>query len=202
MRLEPFLVTNGLAFLVVCGELIRTFGFTFLYTLRFGWTYVLFVINFLFASATYALARYAFTLESDWLLAILVGALYPMLLRSRFTFFRSVGKKDDPQVAMLAMRMDEFYSLLQEKCFQQVDNHVALKRALGARALAEKYSEAELSKALHDLIAAKQVAPDKAVQEKYLQEILKESTESKRRYRLAMFLIDLAGDSAGSLLHN
>src|SRR5438552_13720722 len=94
-------VVGVIATLIVGAELLLTFGASFFRALRNKWAWLLILINLIFAGVTYVIGRLLLNVESGLVVAGVVGALYPMILRSRFTFFRQVGAKDDPQLAAL-----------------------------------------------------------------------------------------------------
>ena len=167
----PYTVVVLAAVLVVCAELLRTFGGYFLWAFRKRWTWVLFGVNLLVAVVVYIIARATLNIGPDVFPAFCVGILYPVLLRSRFTFFRPVGDKDDPKLSSLSLRVDEFYTSLQERCYREVDNAVAVLRTMKARTLAEAYTENQLLHALGQVIAARQVEVAREKDEKYLAEL-------------------------------
>src|SRR5436309_15700295 len=103
-------VVGLIAVLLVGAELLLTFGSSFFRALRNKWAWLLILINLFFAGITYVIARLLLNVESGLVVAGIVGAIYPVILRSRFTFFRQVGAKDDPQLAALSLKMDGLYT--------------------------------------------------------------------------------------------
>src|SRR6266404_5392526 len=132
-EVPPILVVISVAFVVVCAELLKTFGAYFFYALRMGWTWGLVAVNVIVALTVYYIARSVLNISHDIFPAFCVVLLFPVFLRSRFTFFRPVGAKDDPNITDLSIRVDEFYTALQERCYKQVDNALAVGRAMKAR---------------------------------------------------------------------
>jgi hypothetical protein len=197
--LLPYSIVCGVALLVTLAELLKTFGGNWFLTWKSGWAYGLVAVNLAVAPATYAVARQFLNIGSDLILAAVVGMLYPVLLRSRFTFFRPVGSKDDPQLSALSVHMDTLYSALQERCYRQVDNAVAVRRALKAQRLATRL-EADLIRAIRQVVAARQLAAEREKDEKYLNDILKVRDEERRRFQIALFLIEIADGKEDRLL--
>jgi hypothetical protein len=197
--LVPYVIVVGVALLVALAELLTTFGGNFFLALKSRWTYVLAAANVVVAATTYAVSRRWLNIESDLLLAALVGATYPVLLRSKFTVFRPVGSKDDPQLSALSFRMDSIYGALQERCYRQVDNAVAVRRTLKAQRLAGR-SEAHLVAAIKQVIAARDLPAEREKDEQYVVKLQNSSEEDLRKFQIALFLIDIADGKEDSLL--
>ena len=109
----------AIAVLIVYAEVLLTFGADFFRVVCNRWVWLLVLVNIAFACITFFIARHFLNVESGLATAVVVGVLYPALLRSRFTFFRQVGAKDDPQLNALSVRMDELYTALQARCYRQ-----------------------------------------------------------------------------------
>ncbi len=197
--LFPYGIVCGVAFLITLAELLKAFGGNWFLTLKSGWAYGLVAVNLAVAAATYTIARQSLNIGSDLFLAAVVGALYPVLLRSRFTFFRPVGSKDDPQLSALSVRMDTLYCALQERCYRQVDNAVAVRRTLKAKSLANR-SEADLIRAIEQVVAARQLAAEREKDEKYLNKLRRVSDQERRQFQIALFLIEIADGKENRLL--
>lgn len=196
----PYLIVVLVAFAVVCAELIKTFGGAFFHALWSKWGWALVGVNAVVAVVVYVIARNVLNIGPGWFLAFCVGLLFPVLLRSRYTFFRPVGAKDDPRITDLSIRVDEFYTALQERCYREVDNALAVSRTLRAGALAEQYTEGAILRALNQVVAARQVAADREKDAKYVEELAAVPDESMRRFRLAVFLLEIAGKQTERLL--
>jgi hypothetical protein len=188
-----------IATLIVCAELLLTFGASFFRALQNKWTWLLILINIVFAGITYLIARLLLNVESGLIVAGVVGALYPVILRSRFTFFRQVGAKDDPQLSAISLKMDELYTKLQARCYREVDSAMAIARRAKALILTAGKTEVQLIKVLKQVIAARQVAAEQQRDEAYLNELLQSAAGEERRYRLAIFLVDIAGNEVNKL---
>jgi hypothetical protein len=193
-----YAIACGLAFVLVCAELVKTFGSNFFQALRDRWTWLLFLINVLAAGLSYFVARLFLKVESGVATAFIVGFLYPFLLRSKFTFFRAVGAKDSSQLDALSVRMDELYSALQSRCYREVDSVLAIDRRAMATALAERMSEEDLERTLDEVIAARQVSSAREEDEKYLAELMG-APDAQRKYLLAVFLVNIAGSRVKEL---
>ena len=196
----PYLIVVSVAFVVGCAELIKTFGGNFFRALGSRWGWALVGVNAVVAVVVYVVARNVLNIGPGWFLAFCVGLLFPVLLRSRYTFFRPVGARDDPRITDLSIRVDEFYTALQERCYREVDNTLAVSRTLKAAALAEQYAEGPILRALNQVIAARQVATDREKDAKFVEELAAVADEGMRRFRLAVFLLEIAGGQAERLL--
>jgi hypothetical protein len=191
-----------ISLLVVFAELGIAFGAYSLFSLTKGWTWGLVGINLACALFTYFLARATTNIGPGIIPAIVVGVLYPAILRSRFTFFRKIGDKDDPKLDALSIRLGELYASWQERCYRQVDNAIAVLRSAKAQAVAEKYEEDRIVEVLNRLIASKHLVANREKDAQYLKELLRVPDRDKemRRFRLAMFLVDIAAGQEDQLL--
>jgi len=90
----PFIVC------AVCGaglatlELIRTFGkWIGRYWLN-RYAFALIALNVAASLAVFAFLRYGLEVESTLIVAVVTGLTFPAILRTRFTFYRPVGKAE------------------------------------------------------------------------------------------------------------
>jgi hypothetical protein len=198
----PYAIVGVIATCFVLAELVKLFGGHISIALKSSWTYVLVGVNVIAALIAYVAARYFLNVESDYWLALFVGVSYPLLLRSRFTLFRSVGSKEvQEQLSALTLRMDDIYGGMQERCYRQIDNAVAASRSLEAQALAATYQQVDIVAAIRRVIDARQVAADQEKDRAYLKAILEEQdSEDRRTYMLALFLRSIADGKERSLL--
>lgn len=192
--LLSYLIVAGVAFLVTFAELFRSFGGGVRFVFHSVWTWSLVALNVGFALVTYTIATAWLNIGSGPVFALICGMLFLPILRSRFTFFRPVGKKD------ISVPLDEMYTAIQTRCLREVDSHQAARRVVEANQLAGQTEEAAFVGALKVVISARQVVVEKERDEGYLEELLQIPDADVRRRRLALFLIDIAGGQADELL--
>ena len=136
-------------------ELLKTFKSDLGIAFRTKWGWLLISINLAVALGVYLAIIFAHRPLAGFSTAIIVGLTYPVLLRSRFTYFRQVGLHDDHNLTTLCLKIDEVYIALQAECLDAVDDMISAIRVHRARKLATRYSEVRLQKALLDLASAR-----------------------------------------------
>ena len=199
--LLPIAIVALAATALVVLELLKTFGRDVLEALRNRWAWLLIGVNVLTAGVVYAIVRGLFRTEDDLGTAIIVGLSFPLLLRSRFTLFRSVGPKDDNgQLSTISLKIDEAYTALQNLCWESVDGSLADRRATQAERLAEQVSMRELVDSIEHHIDARRLEANKVRDRERLKTILQIADERKRKYPLALMLIEINPSQAARLL--
>lgn len=127
-------------------ELLKTFKSDLGIAFRTKWGWLLISINLAVALGVYLAIIFAHRPLAGFSTAIIVGLTYPVLLRSRFTYFRQVGLHDDHNLTTLCLKIDEVYIALQAECLDAVDDMISAIRVHRARKLATRYSEVRLQK--------------------------------------------------------
>ena len=189
--LLPFAIVILAAIALVVLELLKTFGRDVLEALRNRWAWALIGVNVAVALIMYVFVRLAFNTGDAPGSAVFVGLSFPLLLRSRFTYFRAVGAKDDSQLDTISLKIDEAYSALQDLCWASVDEALADRRAALAEKLAARYSTEEMIERIEHHVDALRIAANKARDRKWLDEIKQIPDEKTRKFRLAMMIIDI-----------
>ena len=189
--LLPFVIVALAAIALVVLELLKTFGRDVLEALRNRWAWALIGVNVLVALAVYVIVRLAFNTGDAPGTAVFVGLSFPVLLRSRFTYFRAVGAKEDNRLDTISLKIDEAYSALQDLCWAAVDEALADRRAELAERLAARYSAEEMIERIEHHIDALRIEANQARDRQWLDEIRQIPDEKTRRFRLAMMIIDI-----------
>ena len=191
MSLLPFVIVVVAAIALVVLELLKTFGRDVLEALRNRWAWALIGVNVLVALVVYVLVRLAFNTGDAPGTAVFVGLSFPILLRSRFTYFRAVGAKEDARLDTISLKIDEAYSALQDLCWASVDEALADRRATLAERLAARYSAEEMIERIEHHIDALRIEANRARDRQWLEAIQQIPDEKTRRFRLAMMIIDI-----------
>ncbi len=189
----PFLVTALAGAVLAFFELLGTFQRITPIALRSKWGLILLGINALWAVAIYAIARYVLNLDGGIWMALVIGLIFPTILRSRFTFYRQTGKKEE-SLTELSLKLDEFYRTLQDWCYTEVNDLLAERLDAQAEAIKQKYTAKELEDRIRNRIAADPMLAKRQEHEQRLEEILtKHKDDVKRRHHtLALFLIEIS----------
>ncbi|HLF26964.1 MAG TPA: hypothetical protein VJG32_11555 [Anaerolineae bacterium] len=188
------------AIALVVLELFKTFGRDVLEALRNRWSWLLIGVNVGIAISVYVLARTVLGAGDSLGTAILVGVSFPVVLRSRFTFFRAVGPKDGDPLNTLSLKIDAAYSALQNLCWESVDGALADRRAAHAEQLADRISANVLIDSIEHHVEARRLEAGKTRDRERLSTIQLIQDERKRRYSLALLLIEISPAQASRLL--
>ena len=195
----PFFVAALAGAALAFFELLRTFQRNIGRALKSRWGLVLLGLNALSAVGVYAIVRYVFKFDAGIWTALVVGVTFPVVIRSRFTFYRQPGEEDSANLTEFSLKVDEFYQTLQGWCLDEVNTRLAEQRKALAEAIKNKFSVKQLEKELRDLIASGVMPEKRQEQEKKLDEILQTQDNARREQLLALLLIDLS--TAESLRH-
>jgi len=150
-------------------------------------------INALSAIGVFAVVRYVFGFDAGIWTALVVGITFPLVIRSRFIFYRQPVDKDAAGLTEFSLKVDEFYQTLQDLCYSEVNTRLAEERKALAEALKDKFTAKQLEKELRDLIAAEPMQAKRTEHEEKLAGILAEYDEAVRReHALALLLIDIS----------
>ena len=198
--LLPFVIVALAAIALVVLELLKTFGRDVLEALRSRWAWALIGVNVLVALAVYVIVRLAFNTGDAPGTAVFVGLSFPILLRSRFTYFRAVGAKEDSRLDTISLKIDEAYSALQDLCWAAVDEVLADRRAALAEKLAARYSAGEMIERIEHHIDALRIEANQARDRQWLEDIKHIPDEKTRKFRLAMMIIDINPSMIARLL--
>lgn len=190
----PFLVTALAGAVLAFFELLGTFQRVTPIALRSKWGLILLGINALSAVIVYAIARYVLNLDGGIWMALVIGLVFPTILRSRFTFYRQAGKKGEQGLTELSLKLDEFYRTLQDWCYTEVNDLLAEHLDAQAEAIKQKYTAKELEDRIRNRIASGPMLAKRQEHEQRLEEILtKHKDDVKRRHHaLALFLIEIS----------
>jgi hypothetical protein len=195
----PFVVAALAGAALAFFELLTTFQRNIGRALKSRWGLVLLGLNALSAVGVYAIVRYVFKFDAGIWTALVVGVTFPVVIRSRFTFYRQPGEKETADLTEFSLKVDEFYQTLQGWCLNEVNTLLAEQRKALAEAIKNKFSVKQLEKELRDLIASGVMPEKRQEQEKKLDEILQTQDNARREQLLALLLIDLS--TAESLRH-
>jgi len=188
----PFVVAALAGAALAFFELLRTFQRNIGRALSSRWGLVLLSLNALSAVGVYAIVRYVFKFDAGIWTALVVGVTFPVVIRSRFTFYRQPGEKETANLTEFSLKVDEFYQTLQGWCLDEVNTLLAEQRKALAEAIKKKLSVKQLEKELRDLIASGVMPEKRLEQEKKLDEILQTQDNARREQLLALLLIDLS----------
>ena len=191
----PFLWCAFFGALLAVLELVRTFG---KWIGRY-WTnrYVMSLIglNVLSAMGVYAFLRYALGVQSDVWLAIITGVTFPTILRSRFTFYRPIGKANEQlDTDSFSVTVDGWYRTLQDRCYEEINSQIAAANSEVQARLKKCLSEQKMIETLEDHIAAEPMSNKRAAHEDMLAEIRALKDAAVRKRRLAVLMTELMPD--------
>ncbi len=192
----PFVVAALAGAALAFFELLRTFQRNIGRALSSRWGLVLLGLNAFSAVGVYAIVRYVFKFDAGIWTALVVGVTFPVVIRSRFTFYRQPGEKETANLTEFSLKVDEFYQTLQGWCLNEVNTLLAEQRKAQAEAIKNKFSVKQLEKELRDLIASGVMPEKRQEQEKKLDEILQTQDSARREQLLALLLIDLSTDES------
>jgi hypothetical protein len=173
-------------------ELLTTFQRNIGRALSSRWGLVLVGLNALSAVGVYAIVRYVFKFDAGIWTALVVGVTFPVVIRSRFTFYRQPGEKETANLTEFSLKVDEFYQALQGFCLNEVNTRLAEQRKALAETIKNRFTVKQLEKELRDLIASGVMPEKRQEQDKKLDEILQIQNNARREQLLALFLIDLS----------
>lgn len=199
-QMLPFAVVVLAAIALVVLELLKTFGRDVLEALRNRWSWLMIAVNAIVAVLVYVAVRAVFNTGDSLGTALFVGLAFPILLRSRFTYFRAVGAKEDDQLSTISLKVDEAYSALQDLCWESVDNALAEKRVTLAEKLSGRFSADHLAERIEHHIEARHIESNKARDRDRLGNIRRIDEAAERAYHLALMLIDVNRAQAERLM--
>jgi hypothetical protein len=188
----PFLVAALAGAVLAFFELLRTFQRNIGRAMQSRWGLVLVGLNALSAVGVYAIVRYVFKFDAGIWTALVVGITFPVVIRSRFTFYRQPGDKATADLTEFSLKVDEFYQTLQGFCLNEVNTLLAEQRKALAEAIKNKFTVKQLEKELRDLIASEVMQDRQQEHDKKLNEILQVQDNARREQLLALLLIDLS----------
>lgn len=189
----PFAVAALAGAVLAFFELVKTFQRNIGSALRSKWGLALLGINALSAITVFVIVRYVFDFNAGLWTALVVGITFPVIIRSRFTFYRQPGEKGTPSLAEFSLKVDEFYQTLQDWCYNEVNTLLAEERKALAEAVKNRFTAKQLEKELRDLIAAEPMPARRQEHEGRLNGVLAQYQDGTRReHALALLLIDLS----------
>ena len=190
----PFVIAALAGAALAFFELLKTFQRNIGSALRNRWGLTLLVVNAGFPLVVYAIVRYVFNVDDGIWMAILIGFTFPVILRSRFTLYRQVGKKEDPGLAEFSLKLDQAYQSLQDLCYYEVNAVLAEELDALADAINKKLSPKELETKIRNPIDAERMPATRQEHEQRLQDILEKHKDDPRRrhHALALFLVDIS----------
>jgi len=193
----PFIICGLFGVLLAVMELIRTFG---KWIGRY-WTnrYVLSLIglNAVTAMGVFAFMRYVLGVQSDVWLAIVTGITFPTILRSRFTFYRPLGKsKATIDVDGFSLTVDGWYRNLQNLCYEEVNTQIASERSKLLTRLRRCLTDKKMIELLRDHIAVEPMVEKKAEHASLLKTISELTDDEERHRQLAALMMDIMLESA------
>ncbi|MEW5987773.1 MAG: hypothetical protein AB1791_14155 [Chloroflexota bacterium] len=155
----------------------------------------LIVLNVVTAAAVFAFLRYALGVENSLWLALVTGLTFPAILRSRFTLYRPPGQGGNrPGRDDLALTLDAWYSNLQNRCYEEVNAQIAVRRAEVVARLRRCLTEEQLAEHLSDHVAAGLLPEARQLQQSQLAEIQSLPLAADRERRLAILALELLPD--------
>lgn len=199
----PCSIVSFVALIVVTLESMKIFGRDVAIVVFNRWGWILLMLNIVVALLVYAIARLVFKAGPDGGTALLVALTFPMILRSRFTYFRAAGVPENDWTNALTLKIDEFYDMLQNLCMTSVREALANKRASIAELLANSFQKEALARAISNYIGAYTFTKD---EERDLYQRLKSTLEIedewRSRYELAMMILNNNPSKAKEMLHD
>ena len=195
-----YVIVAALAVTVTLLEIVKTFGRDTPKALRRLHAWLLLGLNVIVALIVYTIARAVFSGGDSPGTAVFVGLAYPLLLRSRFTYFRAVGAQEDERVATLSLKLDEAYTHLQDLLWRPVDEALADRRVTQAEKLAGLHTADELVRIIEHHLEARRIEAQVTADRARLDDLRQIADEKDRRYRLALLLIDINPSRAGQML--
>jgi len=193
LSLVPFFTAALAGIVLALLELLKVFQRNINCVLRNRWGWALMGLNALSAIVVYAIIRHGLNFNAGFWTAVVVGVTFPVIIRSRFTFYRQAGEKDSPGLTELSLKLDEVYQALQDWCYTEVNAALAEQRQALAESIRNKLSAKELENQLYDLIASEPMPSKQVEHGRKLESILGQYPDRvRRKHALALFLIEVS----------
>ena len=180
-----------LSLLLTGYELFKIFGRDVGRALRNRFALLLGLLNVTAAVAVWLIVHRVIAVRPTLLSALVTGLTFPMLLRSRFTLYRSLGPAEAGQVDELSLKMDEMYHSLQRAFYREVNLQLAAARLALSQKIRQTFSAEELTSYLADFIQAERLEEERLAHQRQLDEIVAIEDEAVRHRQLAYLLLDL-----------
>ena len=187
----PLSIVLLVPLVVVLGELMKTFGRETAAACSSRWSWALIGVNVVVAGVTFVLVVTGLHMKPSVALAVTVGLTYPVLIRSRLTLLRQIGPSDSPDLSAWCLKVDEWYTSLQSKCYWGIDDDVAPLRCAKVRRLEKKYDTDELKEMLKNLRFGSRIPGKQAQIDEVLRDVDGMRNEGQRRSTLAQALVEL-----------
>jgi hypothetical protein len=156
---------------------------------RFAW--LLGLLNVVAAGAVWLIIHQVISVRPTLLSALVTGLTFPMLLRSRFTLYRSIGPAEAGDVDELSLKMDEIYHSLQRAFYREVNLQLAGARLALSQKIRQSFNADQLAIYLADFIAAERIEAERLAHGRQLEEIAAIEDQTVRHRQLAYLLLDL-----------
>lgn len=187
----PYLICGLCGAALALVELLQTFG----KWLGRYWTnrYVAYLIalNVVTAAGVYAFARNFLDLENGLALAAFTGFTFPTILRTEFTYFRTLGGAQASEQSRLSIPVNTWYRSLEEICYREVNCLIADSRAEDLKLVRERLREDQVIRALEEHIASELIETSRSAHEAQLQNIRSMADSDQRLIRLAALMIEI-----------
>lgn len=180
-----------LSLLLANYELFKIFGRDFGRALRNRFALLLGLLNVVVAVAVWLVIHNLIGVRPSLLSALVTGLTFPVLLRSRFTLYRSIGPAAAGEVDELSLKMDEIYHSLQRAFYREVNLQLAGARLALSQRIRQTFSARQLADYLAEFIEAERLEPERAAHRRQLGEIVAIEEEPMRHRQLAYLLLDL-----------
>jgi len=182
---------------VLCGaalaliELLQTFGKWLGRYWKNRYVAYLIALNAVTAAGVYAFARHFLGLESGLALAAFTGFTFPTILRTEFTYFRTLGGAQASDQSRLSIPVNTWYRGLEGLCYREVNCLIADSRAEELKLVCERLREVQVIRALEEHIASEIIEESRSAHEAQLEKIRSMADSDQRLVRLAALMIEI-----------
>jgi len=181
-----------LSLLLTGYELYKMFERDFCRAIGNRYTLLLGVLNVITAVIVWFLIHKVIGVEPTLLTALVTGLTFPVLLRSRFTIYRSINTTGSPdQLNEVSLKVDEMYQKLQYDMYKEVNLHLTELRLKLSKRIRQTFTPAQLTTYLDEFIDTERIEIERDKHRSRFNEIAAIADDAKRHRQLANMLIDL-----------
>jgi putative effector of murein hydrolase LrgA (UPF0299 family) len=181
-----------LSLLLTGYELYKMFERDFGRAITNRYALLLAVLNIITAIVVWFFIHKVIGVESTLVTALVTGLTFPMLLRSRFTLYRSLNTSSGPdQLNEISLKIDEMYQKLQYDMYKEVNLHLTEIRLTLSKRIRDAFTIPQMTTYLDEFIDTERIEAERDKHRNRFNEIIAIADEAKRHRQLANMLIDL-----------
>ncbi len=150
------------------------------------------VLNVVTAIVVWVIVHRVIGVEPTILTAVVTGLTFPVILRSRFTIYRTINTSGgSDQLNEVSLKVDEMYQKFQYDLYREVNLHLTELRLALSKQIREAFPAPVLSGYLDEFIETERIDAEREKHRARFTEIMAIADEPKRHRQLANMLIDL-----------